>query len=190
VTRLSNEERRAVIERFFERITEGIPVDERWVGSMMAGSAPDLPEDPTAEQLDAWVELAEIVTDEGFIAEMRATTEKFWTEAPKDLDPGTLMNAYAEEMEEAGGAMDSGREPGSAEGAAVADRVIAAHATAAGKPDDEAFRSSLLDSYTTQDRRAARYWELLAIIRGDESAARQTKVTNWIADAVRARLSG
>ncbi|MEA2460224.1 MAG: hypothetical protein QOH90_401 [Actinomycetota bacterium] len=190
MTRLTNEERKAVIERFFERITEGIPVDQQWVTTMRTGSSPELPQDPTREQLDAWIELAEIVTDEGFIAEMRATTEKFWSDAPSDFEPGALFKAYAEVSDNAAQAMASGLSPSSSEGGAIAERVITSHARAVHKEDDEGFRASMLDGYANQDPRAARYWELLATIRGDESAAQQTRVTNWIAEAVRARLSG
>jgi DNA-binding transcriptional MerR regulator len=50
VTRLSNEERRAVIERFYRQVAEGIAVDEDWTRSMIDASAPRLPDEPSKEQ--------------------------------------------------------------------------------------------------------------------------------------------
>src|SRR5690606_10395592 len=78
VTRLTAEERKAVIERFYERVSEGVAMDEQWKQQMIAASAPTLPEQPTPAQLDAWIELAEIVRDEGFIANMRASAARTW----------------------------------------------------------------------------------------------------------------
>ncbi len=73
VTRLTNEERLAVIEQFHERVAEGMPVDEAWRKKMFATTTPKLPSDPTAAQLDAWIELADLVADPSFIENLRAS---------------------------------------------------------------------------------------------------------------------
>jgi hypothetical protein len=80
VMRLSNEERKAVIERFYAQVSEGIPVDEEWQRRMIETSAPRMPDNPTREQLDAWIELSKIVTDhQSFVENMRRLASESWT---------------------------------------------------------------------------------------------------------------
>src|SRR5262249_20424069 len=78
VTRLSNDERKAVIERFYDRVSEGIPIDDSWKQRMIDASTPRLPDDPTPAQLDAWIELAEIVSDPAFIENLRRDAKDVW----------------------------------------------------------------------------------------------------------------
>ncbi|MFG2877869.1 MerR family transcriptional regulator [Streptomyces sp. NPDC048337] len=61
LARLSGEEFRRLVGGFLEG------ADPAVVGAV-AAAAPELPEDPSAEQLAAWVELAGLVGDEGFRA--------------------------------------------------------------------------------------------------------------------------
>jgi len=78
VTRLSNEERRAVIERFFDRVSEGIPIDEAWKQRMIEATTPKLPDNPTPPQLDAWIELAGLLSDPTFIENLRENAKAVW----------------------------------------------------------------------------------------------------------------
>ena len=78
VTRLSQEERKAVIERFYEKVSEGIPIDKQWMREKIEASAPRLPDEPTPEQVDAWVELAEMVSDPTFVESLRANAKEVW----------------------------------------------------------------------------------------------------------------
>ncbi|MFH7596213.1 MerR family transcriptional regulator [Streptomyces racemochromogenes] len=59
VTRLSAEERRRLVERLVQGAEES-------VAAMVRVAAPDLPEDPSVEQVAAWVELVELMGDEEF----------------------------------------------------------------------------------------------------------------------------
>lgn len=90
VIRLSNDERRAVIEKFYERVSEGIPIDDAWKKKMVGASTPDLPENPTPAQLDAWIELAELVSDPSFVENLRASAKEVWD---KKIDVNVLRAA-------------------------------------------------------------------------------------------------
>ncbi|MEV7542331.1 MerR family transcriptional regulator [Streptomyces sp. NPDC089915] len=59
VTRLSAQERRRLVDVLVEGAEES-------VAAMVRVAAPDLPEDPSAEQVAAWVELVELMGDAGF----------------------------------------------------------------------------------------------------------------------------
>ncbi len=78
MTRLSNEERRAVIENFCNRVSEGVAIDEKWKRQMIDASAPKLPDNPTPEQLDAWIELADLVSDPTFVESLRSNAKEVW----------------------------------------------------------------------------------------------------------------
>jgi hypothetical protein len=58
VSRPSNQERIAMIERFFDRLSEGIPIYETLKRQTVEAATPKLPDDPMPAQLDAWIALA------------------------------------------------------------------------------------------------------------------------------------
>ena len=69
LARLSAAERRQVIDDFTAEVFRGLDPSParfaRWA------AAPDLPDDPSAEQVEAWVDLAELVADRGFREQVR-----------------------------------------------------------------------------------------------------------------------
>ncbi|GGZ24311.1 MerR family transcriptional regulator [Streptomyces inusitatus] len=70
LTQLSREERGRLIDEFIDG-TFGGPAADPQTLAMVRAATPDLPDDPSAEQVAAWVELAELVGDEGFRTRMR-----------------------------------------------------------------------------------------------------------------------
>lgn len=191
VTRISNEERRQVVERFYEEVMGDLPVDSGFA-SMMKTSVPDLPDDPTQEQLDAWIELAEILSDRGFIDNMRTMTEQSWggDERP-DYDQGEYHQRYWQLMQEAGAARERGVAPDAEEAAELIDRFVALSAPVFGGSDTPEVRTKMLASYSNHDPRAARYWELVARMRGGEAGyetvVKQNAAVAWLTDALKAR---
>jgi DNA-binding transcriptional MerR regulator len=67
--RMSVAERRQMIDDFLDEVFGGLHPSparaRRW------NAAPDLPDDPSPEQVDAWVEIAELVSDPGFRQRIR-----------------------------------------------------------------------------------------------------------------------
>src|SRR4029078_13716565 len=47
MTRLSQAERRSVVERFYDIVSEDTKIDPKWVRRMIESSIPQLPEEPT-----------------------------------------------------------------------------------------------------------------------------------------------
>ncbi|HZD38549.1 MAG TPA: MerR family transcriptional regulator, partial [Actinomycetes bacterium] len=70
--KLSAEERRRLIDDFADEVFSGLGADAGLVAHLR--QAPDLPEDPTPEQVDAWIELAELVSDPAFRRRIRSMT--------------------------------------------------------------------------------------------------------------------
>jgi DNA-binding transcriptional MerR regulator len=180
VTRLSNEERKAVIEGFYNRISEGIPIDEKWKRRMIDASAPQLPDNPTPEQLDAWIELAELVSDPTFVESLRNTAKEVWGK----FDMTAMRRASDEVAAAAKDAIARSVAPESAEGKQIVERYGAALAASRDGTFDDGTRRGMRERFERHDPRAARYWELVAKLNGTPSVASTISEWNWIRAAV------
>lgn len=186
MTQLTNDERKNVIERYYQRIADGIPLDSPWRQKLAEASKPQLPDNPSAEQLDAWLELSELLTDESFVERQRTNTREA---AENKLDMLKLRNANVEAARAAASARAQGASPGSETGRAVVEAFVAGIADAAGKPDDEHLRRGMYERYLAYDPRHARYWELIAIMTGRASAPGTVADWGFIADAIKIHLA-
>jgi len=158
VTRLSNEERKAVIERFFDRVSEGIPIDETWKRRMVEATAPKLPDNPRPDQLDAWIELAEILSDAAFIENLRENAKEVWGKFEMDA-----MRRVGDEVAAAAKkALSRSIPPESEEAKHIVERYAAALAAAKGGAFDQRMRQGMLERFARHDPRAAR-WELVPL---------------------------
>jgi DNA-binding transcriptional MerR regulator len=189
LARLSARERQQIIDDFVDGIFQGVDPDAPAMGIArgMRQLPADLPDDPAPEQVDAWIELAELVTDEEFRRRARAmVVAGSRTGAPEGRGAGEPEPApdYREVMgrvtEHAGQALAQGIEPGSPEGQAVLDRIV--------PPDTPAARrAALLQQLETfTDARVERYWQLLAIINGQPVPPSVVPSFEWLIAALRA----
>jgi len=186
VTQLTNEDRKNVIERYYQRIADGIPPDSPWRKTLAEASKPQLPDNPTPEQLDAWIELSELLTDESFVERQRNQAREA---AENKLDMLKLRSANMEAARAAASARAQGASPGSEAGRAVVEGFLASIADAAGKPIDERLRHGMYERYLSYDPRHARYWELVAIMTGHASGPGTVADWDFIADAVKIHLA-
>ena len=178
LARLSAAERRQMIDEFVDATFAGTDPDAPGAGiaNNMRMLPTELPDEPTTEQVEAWVELAELVSDPAFRARAREMAVA-GSEAPRDqppFDPAPIV-------EHAGAAVAAGTAPGSPEGQAVLARII--------DPGmDAAARDQLADTIATfTDRRVSRYWDLLGILNGWGRAPAQIEPFEWFIEALRAR---
>lgn len=179
VTRLSNDERKKAIESFYAKVYEGLPIDRTWIKGMIEASAPTLPDDATAEQLDAWIELAGILEDPSFVESMRANAADFWT---KDVDMAAFNKARSDAATAAREARAHGIPPTSEEGRGIAERFFQAMASASGEKDSEALRAK---ARLQADPRAERYWELVEIMKGQAVPSGTFDDMKWLSAAIR-----
>jgi DNA-binding transcriptional MerR regulator len=177
LAKLSARERQRIIDEFVDEAFAG--VEPRPEGAHIADSMrtmpTDLPDDPTPEQVDAWIELAELVADPGFkdrVREMATAGSSDSTEAPASVDPAPVM-------EHAGAALAAGIAPDSVEGKEILDRIVPASTSAAD-------RAQLADTLATfSDRRVERYWTLLGRINGWPERPPAVPAFEWVIDALR-----
>jgi DNA-binding transcriptional MerR regulator len=177
LARLSAAERQQMIDEFVDATFAGTDPDAPGAGiaNNMRMLPTELPDEPTTEQVEAWVELAELVMDPAFRArarEMAVAGSEAGGDQPQ-FDPSPIV-------EHAGAAVAAGIAPGSPEGQAVLARII-------GPDMDAGARDQLADTIDTfTDRRVSRYWDLLGILNGWGRAPSQIEPFEWFIDALRA----
>jgi hypothetical protein len=137
-------------------------------------------EEMNAGQVDAWVELAELVADPDFRRRVRSMA----VAGPGDGAPETPEPALDSGVvtEHAGQALAQQIAPGSPEGQAVLDQILGPGASAA----RQAQLLGQLETFT--DARVERYWQLLAIINGWPAPPAAVPSFEWLIAALRASL--
>jgi hypothetical protein len=88
LVKLSDAERRRIIHQFIDEAFGDLDANPDMV-AMLRSAMPELSDDPTPEQVDAWVELAELVQDPDFKASVRRAAEH------QAADPGLHQRAGA-----------------------------------------------------------------------------------------------
>lgn len=186
LARLSDAERRRLISDFIDDTFGDLDASPEFV-AMMRSAMPELPDDPTPQQADAWVELAELCTDPGFRASVRRMAEHQAADRAQGDTTGLhkeLGEAVRDRVERARAA---GVTPDSPQALPVVTELLARYAAAFGRPDDDALRHWLLSRLeTANDPRAERYWQLLATINGWPVADSLAPVFDWFTQALRA----
>ncbi|WP_344594774.1 MerR family transcriptional regulator [Actinomadura vinacea] len=186
LAKLSDEERRRIITDFIDQAYAGLDADPAFEAKLRS-AMPELPDDPSPEQVDAWVELAELVQDAGFKARIRQMIEYQAAQPaqPEEAGYAELIEITRERVE---AAHTGGIAPESAAAGPVVDAVAAAYAAAYGRTDGAEFRGWLLERMEAgNDRRAERYWQLLGTINGwPAMPPTLTPVFEWFIAALRA----
>jgi DNA-binding transcriptional MerR regulator len=181
LTTLTADERRRIIDEYLDAVFGAEPSA---VAEKMRVGAPELPEDPSADQVAAWVELVELLRDPDYIATSRRMAERALAEGPApDAAQFELGKAVSEQ---AGAAVRAGIAPDSAAALEVIERL---EAMTPGDPEDRNAAAERIETFS--DRRVARYWELVAIVNGwpqnqAQSPGEMYDAWEWYARALRA----
>ena len=170
---LTADQRRQIISELVDETFAGLD-DAGPVADKMRDATPDLPDDPSPEQVAAWVELAQLVQDPAFRARAR---EMAVAGAQGGEGDPALAAAVSEH---AGPAAAAGVDPRSAEAGDVVRRVLAA----GGPVDDRVALAEEIERFT--DARVDRYWALLAVINGWPAWPSQVPAFEWFVAALRA----
>src|ERR1700716_4489198 len=86
LAKLSEDERRRLIDDFLDTAFGDLDAHPEFVG-IMRSMTPELPDNPEAEQVEAWVELAELSQDPDFRASVRRMAEHHAAERPPGATP-------------------------------------------------------------------------------------------------------
>lgn len=144
---------------------------------------PELPDDPTSEQLAAWVELAELTQDEAFRSFMRSLYDDHKAEEPTAPPRKHTVAVVAETVRPL---LASDVLPGSPQAAAVVSHVASVYAASRNVPDSPSLRTRLAAHIAAaNDPRRERYMTLLAIVNGWSPPDHPRAELIWFLEALR-----
>lgn len=154
LTNLTADERRRIVDDYLDAVFGD---DPDAVADKLRMGAPELPDDPTPNQVAAWVEIAQLLRDPDFISTSRRMAQRARAEGPEpDVSQFEVGKAVGEF---AGPAARAGVDPGSSEALAIIERL---EAMSPKQPEDRARVADRIAAFT--DRRVGRYWTLVGII--------------------------
>lgn len=179
LTSMTADERRRILDDYLEAVFTD---QENVVAERLRTGAPELPDDPSADQVAAWVELVELLRDPDYIASSRRMAERAQTDGAA---PDGSHHAVAAIAEQAGAAVQDGVVPDSSDALAVIEGV---EAFTPGGGGDRLKLAEQLETFT--DRRVFRYWMLVGIVNGWPARRRShiptADASEWYAKALRA----
>ncbi len=153
---LTADERRRIVDDYLDAVFGS---DHSAVADKMRMGTPELPDDPTPEQVAAWVEIAELMRDPDFVTSCRAMAQRALVEGP---EPDAAQFEVGKAVGElAGPAARAGVDPTSPEALEVVERL---EAMSTKLPEDRLRVAERIEAFT--DRRVGRYWTLVGIVNG------------------------
>jgi DNA-binding transcriptional MerR regulator len=186
LSRLGAADAAELVDAFVADVGGGLPARQKWLAGFGGAWLPELSADPTTEQLDAWLELVELISDPEFRASLRAMSEGFW-KSVGEYDRERSHAANQAVLAAVGAAIERGIAPADSAADDAVGVFVATQAELLGRSDGPDFRTDLLRGFDEHDPRAERHWELIAIINGTPWPPPQQRVYAWLAAALRHR---
>ncbi|MFJ8745107.1 MerR family transcriptional regulator [Embleya sp. NPDC127516] len=160
LTRLTATERRRLIDDFIGA-TFGSEPAYLDLATMVRAAAPDLPDDPSPEQVRAWVELNELIGDEDFRDRMRKSAAREGDRADTGISD-EVLEALRERIT---AAKEAGIDPLGAAAEPVVEGILHVLARAYPHvPDAELPAWTIRHLERIDDPRVERYWRLVWVI--------------------------
>ncbi|RCG28553.1 TIGR03086 family protein [Sphaerisporangium album] len=199
LARLSAAERNTIVEEFLAEAMGDLEPSAYREGILAV--MPDMPDEPTAEQVDAWIQLAGLVRDPALRAAMRrmaAYAAEHAAGGPGDAEANARGEAEARRVAElwvrlAGEAMAAGVPADSPAADPVVAEIVAAwlpgQAAGGFAPggDGAEARLRLLEQLEmAADAAAERYWRLMCVINGSPEPPSIAAEGRWLTTALRA----
>ncbi|MFK0021673.1 MerR family transcriptional regulator [Streptomyces sp. NPDC090798] len=176
LARLSAAERKRIMEEFVEELFHGLDSVGPAIQERMRSLAGDLPEEPAPEQVDAWVELAEMVQDPEFRAQMRKVVEFNAADQDHAAAAGRSVWFPMRMLQLGAEARARGIAPESPEAEAILREVVG----------DGGLAVVLERMESASNDRLARYRELLATVKGAGTPSAHREEFGWVVAALRA----
>jgi DNA-binding transcriptional MerR regulator len=182
---LSQSEQRRLVTDFIDDAFRGFDANPEFV-TLMRSALPELPGDPTPEQVGAWVELAELCQNPDFRTAVRRIAEEQGKE-PSQKDVSGLHDGLDQAMRERiDEAVSAGILPASSKAAPLAESLGGLYGHAFERAGDGDLRRWLVARLQmTVDPHAKRYWQLLATINGWPASPTLAPVYTWFTTVLR-----
>jgi DNA-binding transcriptional MerR regulator len=200
--RIEAAERERLIEGFWEVALSTTARPPSSNIEMRTAGTPELPTDPSATQVDAWLSLTELAGDPDFRNTMRHAASWFSDNLAPGHDPSSWPNLIQNVCALAESLIEAGVQPDDERGDPAVSAMVHVYAEAFGKTDTPDFRHWLSDQlHRVSDPRAARWWQLVAVLQPPHARAgpdgtsvaaqhrRRAQAIEWLNTALRSRQS-
>ncbi|TJZ54094.1 MerR family transcriptional regulator [Streptomyces piniterrae] len=188
LAKLSEDERQRLIDDFLGTVFDGLH-DHPAFAAVIRSMTPQLPDDPEAEQVTAWVELAELFQDPDFRSTLHRMVQDLATDRARDDSmglPPILAEAVRAQVEPM---LAAGINSASPQADPIIEALTTHYAHILDRPADAELRRRLVARLETMnDPRSDRYFELLAVINGWPARESLAPVLTWTVQALRARM--
>ncbi|MGW2016648.1 MerR family transcriptional regulator [Streptomyces sp. NPDC001927] len=190
LARLSQAERRRLIDRFLDTVFEGLDGGPGWHAAARSSMTPELPENPTDAQVEAWVQLAELALDPDFRDRVRGATERYAADLSESGSTPPRPDVVAVVRDLAAAAVESGITPEAPQADPVVRELTAGCARTLGRVGDTEPHLWLLPRLeAAKDPRRDRYFHLLAVINDWPAPEPLTPALDWSVTALRSRAA-
>ncbi|MDY7090044.1 MAG: MerR family transcriptional regulator [Actinomycetota bacterium] len=175
LARLSAAERLQIVDDFKADVFGRLDLEPR-LRERIGNYGVELPADPTPDQVDAWIELAELVADQGFRDRMRAFV-RLNTPSPGAKEPTGARIWWARQVvSTVAAAREGGMHPGDPAAAELVSTLFGDVPLAEVRESLEAGLAAGMEKYR----------RLVAGVRGERSSPDATEDLRWLAAALRA----
>ncbi|MFB7111673.1 MerR family transcriptional regulator [Streptomyces sp. NPDC056291] len=183
----SEDERRRLIDDFLEAVFGGLDATPAFAG-VMRSMTPELPTAPDVEQVQAWMELAELSRDPDFRSGVRRMAEDHAAEQARGDTTGPRRDIAATVRDLVGPALATHIDPASPQADPIVAALAVHYAHVLGHPDDIGLRRRLATRLANiNDPRRDRYLRLLAVVNGWPPPESLAPLFNWSIEALSAR---
>ncbi|MEU7590274.1 MerR family transcriptional regulator [Micromonospora sp. NPDC049230] len=185
LAQLSTRERGQLVADFLSGVFAGLGDQPAYPG-VLVSMTPELPDDPTTEQVEAWLELAEVCRDPDFRALMRRLARQH--AADHDVPGLPRPDAVAVVRDAVAPALADGLDPSSPAADPVVAAVTSRYTSLHCHPDNADLRRRLLDRLEpANDPRRDRYLDLVAVLNGWSAGDATAPAVDWFIRALHAR---
>ncbi|MET8203591.1 MerR family transcriptional regulator [Micromonospora taraxaci] len=186
LAKLTTRERGRLVDDFLGSVFADLDDVPGYPG-VIVSMTPELPDDPSTEQVEAWLELAELCREPEFRARMRRLVRQH--AADHDVPGLPRPDAVAVVRDAVAPALAAGLDPTSPDADPVVATVTSRYASLHGHSDEADLRRRLLDRLVlANDPRRDRYLDLLAVLNGWSTGDATAPAVDWFIRALRARM--
>lgn len=184
LARLSGQERARLIDGFVDEAFGDLDANPELV-QLLRSAVPELPTEPAAEQLEAWIEVAELVGDPAFKAGVRRAAEHQAEDRARGDRTGLHHDLTVYVRDTVGRALADGIDPAGAAARPILDGLVAQYCVTFGEADTPEYRQRLIRRLEVAgDPLLERYWHLLAVVGGAEPPPTLAPVFEWFSTAL------
>lgn len=160
-------ERNTFLSKRVGQMLQGVPADPDWLQGMWGKQLLNLPEQLSDVQFEAWLELADLLTNEDFIANSRRIGQEHWGQFLDEAHRNRFMQDSQILEKQISAAVQQGHPPQSSLAQDLIHQHLVLLAKAFGKAASVEFAKQQLDNIRRNtDPRGARFWQLLAVLHG------------------------